>query len=157
LNSPFAPFPISAWSGALQAVDQSPSRLVEPSKAGNHYGHYTFPDPGIFVNQTSAAKYLESWLRVRDVWFMRVDKELSLALSSQTWRTFLANPVAPEKVETKAARRRQESVDMILPKSDVYPEVKRRTSLMGPIVWQGKHHEKSSILGKNCGVPILFN
>lgn len=153
MNSPFAPFPIPAWSGALQAVDQSPSRLVGASKAG---GHYTFPDPGIFVNQGSAAKYLESWLRVRDVWFMRVDKEPSLAMSNQTWRTFLANPDAPEKVETKAARRRQESVDMIMPKSDVYPEVKKRTNLMGPIIWQGKEYPPGVLPPDNVIREILW-
>jgi hypothetical protein len=31
-------------------------------------------------------------------------------------------------------------VDMIMPKSDMYPEVKKRTNLMGPIVWQGKEY-----------------
>jgi hypothetical protein len=57
LNSPFAPFSDSCLECALQAVDQSPSRLVEASKTSNHYGHYTFPDPGIFINQATAAKY----------------------------------------------------------------------------------------------------
>jgi hypothetical protein len=156
LNSTFAPFPVPAWSSALQAVDQSPSRLVEASKASNHYGHYTFPDPGIFVNQVSAAKYLESWLRVQDVWFMHMDKEPSLAMSNQTWRTFLANPNAPEKVETKAARCRQESMDMIMPKSDVYPEVKKQTNLMEPIVWQGKEYPPGVLPPDNVVREILW-
>jgi hypothetical protein len=87
---------------------------------------------------------------------MRVDKEPSLAMSSQTWRTFLANPEAPEKVETKAARRRQESVDMIMPKSDMYPEVKKRTNLTGPIVWQGKEYPPGVLPPENVVREILW-
>jgi hypothetical protein len=90
LNSPYAPYPIPAWSVALQAVNQSPSNLVKASKSMQNYGHYTFPDTGLFIHPTTAAKYIESWLRVRDAWFMHVAKEPSLALSNQSWCTFLS-------------------------------------------------------------------
>jgi hypothetical protein len=82
---------------------------------------------------------MESWLRVREIWLMRVAKEPSLALSSQSWRAFLSiDNNAPNKGETAAARRRQESLDMILPDPNMYPEVERRSNLAGPIVWQGR-------------------
>ena len=66
LESPYAPYPIPVWSAALQAVDQSSSNLVEASKTMENYGHYVFPDPGLFVHPATAAKYIKSWLRVRD-------------------------------------------------------------------------------------------
>ena len=65
LNSPYAPYPIPAWSAALQSVDQSPSNLVEASKSMPNFGHYIFPDPGLFIHPATAGKYIESWLRVR--------------------------------------------------------------------------------------------
>ena len=69
------------------------------------YGHYIFPDPGLFIHPATAAKYIESWLRVHDAWFMCVAKEPSLALSNQSWRTFLSiDNTIPEKGATKAAR-----------------------------------------------------
>ena len=142
LNKPFAPFSIPAWSDALQAVDQSPSCLIETSKLSKHYGHYTFPDPGLFTTQATARKYLHSWLQVRDAWFMRVIKEPSLAMSNQNWRTFLSiDPNVPEKgdtKDTKAARRRQESLEMVMPKANMYPEVKMRSGLVVPIIWKGE-------------------
>jgi hypothetical protein len=71
---------------------------------------------------------------------MRVETEPSLAMSNQTWRTFLAMDAnASEKKDTKAARRRQESFDLLMPKSDTYPELKLRCST-GPLVWQGKEY-----------------
>jgi hypothetical protein len=119
LDSPYAPYLIPAWSAALVAVDQSPSHLVEASKKKQNYGHYIFPDPGLFIHPATAGKYIESWLRVRDAWFMRVAKEPSLALSNQSWRTFLSiDNTVREKEETKetmAAHRCQEALDMILP------------------------------------------
>jgi len=44
-----------------------------------HYGHYVFPDPGLFIHPATAMKYLGSWLRVHDAWFMRVAIEPLLA------------------------------------------------------------------------------
>ena len=72
---------------------------------------------------------------------MRVEKEPSLAMANQTWRAFLAmNTNAEEKKGTKAARCRQESLNVILPKSDMYPKLKMRSGSKGPIVWQGKEY-----------------
>ena len=121
LDSPYTPYPIPAWSAALQAVDQSPSHLIEA-----YGGQYIFPDPGLFIHPATAGKYIRSWLQVREVWFMRVSQEPSLALSNQSWRTFLSiDDAVPGKEGTKAARRRQEALDMILPNTDMYPGVKK--------------------------------
>ena len=103
------------------------------------YGHYIFPDPGLFIHPATAVKHIESWLRVCDAWFMHVANESSLALSNQSWRTFLSiDNTILEKGETKAARRQQEVLNIILPKSDIYPGVEKQSGLTGPIVWQGR-------------------
>jgi len=159
LHSPYAPYPIPAWSAALQAVDQSPSNLVEASKTTQNYGHYTFPDPGLFIHPTTAVKYIQSWLQVRDAWFMRVAKEPSLALSNQSWRTFLSidNAVLPVgKGETKAALRRQEVLNIILPNSDMYPGVERRSGLLGPIAWRDKEYPLGALPPENVVREILW-
>jgi len=144
LDSPFAPFSIPAWSAGLQAVDQSPSRLLEASKTFIHYGHYTFPDPGLFITPVAGKKapvqYIEPWLRLRDTWLMRLAKEPSLATSNQHWRTFLAaNLKAPAGGQTKAAKRIRDTLDLIIPQSDAYSGVKMQQS-SGPFVWQDKEY-----------------
>jgi len=149
LDGPFAPFSIPPWSAALEAVDQSPSLLLESSKSFIHYGHYTFPDPGLFISPAADKKasnmkvniqYLESWLRLRDTWLMRLAKEPSLAISNQHWRTFLAAKLdARLDGQTKAANCLQQTLDLIIPKSDTYSGVKMRTS-KEPLVWQGKEY-----------------
>jgi hypothetical protein len=116
-----------------------------------------FPDPGLFINEATTVKYIESWLQVRDVWFMRVEKEPSLAMANQTWRTFLAmNTNAEEEKGTKAARRRQESLDIIMPKSDMYPELKLRSGSKGPIVWQGKEYPPGVLPPEDVVRQILW-
>jgi len=151
LDTPFAPFSIPAWSGSLQGVDQSPSRLVEASKTYKHYGHYTFPDPSLFIHTATAAKYLESWLRIRDTWFMRVEKESSLAMSNQHWCTFLSiDPSVPEKMETRAARRRQESLELIIRGVDPL-----RVSI-GPIIWQGEEYSSGVLPPDDIVRQILW-
>jgi hypothetical protein len=157
LDSTYAPYPIPAWSAALQAVDQSPSNLVEASKSTQSYGHYAFPDPGLFIHPTTAAKYIQSWLRVRDAWFMRVAKEPSLALSNQSWRTFMSIDNAVRgKGETKASLRRQEVLDIILPSSDMYPGVERRSDLMGPIIWRGTEYPSGALPPEKVVREILW-
>ncbi len=153
LDSPFAPFSIPAWSAGLQAVDQSPSRLLEASKTFIHYGHYTFPNPGLFIRPVTDKKaadkttdnkapvqYIEPWLRLRDTWLMRLANEPSLATSNQHWRTFLAADLkAPAGGQTKAAKRIRDTLDLIIPRSDAYSGVKMQQS-SGPLVWQDKEY-----------------
>ena len=159
LDSPYAPYPIPAWSAALQAVDQSHSNLIDASKTVTmqDYGHYIFPDPGLFIHPATAVKYIESWLRIRDAWLMHVAKEPSLALSNQSWRTFLSiDSTVPGNGETKAARRRQEVLNIILPNADMYPGVERRSGLMGPIVWQGREYPSGVLPPENVVREILW-
>jgi hypothetical protein len=157
LNSPYAPYPIPAWSDGLQAVDQARSNLVEATKSMEHYGHYTFPDPGLFIHPGTSMKYIESWLRIREAWLMRVANEPSLALSNQSWRTYLSiDNTVPGKSDTKAARCRQEVLELILPSTDMYPGVERRSDLKGPVVWQGREYPSGVSLPENVVREILW-
>ena len=152
MDSPYAPYLIPAWSAALQAVDQSPSHLVEA-----YGGQYIFPDPGLFIHPATAGKYIESWLRVCEVWFMCMAEEPSLALSNQHWRTFLSiDPAVAGKEGTKAARRRQEVLDILLPNPNTYPGVEKQSSSMGPVVWQGKEYLSGVLPPENVLREILW-
>ena len=145
LNSSLSPFSIPAWSAGLQAVNQSPSLLVEASKSFNHFGHYAFPDPGLFVspaNDVKKAKLIESWLRIREAWLMRVANETSLAMSGQNWRDLLAIDLSAiqEKNDTKAAKRRQQILAMLTPKYEHFPDIKTRSTTGEPVTWQDKNY-----------------
>jgi hypothetical protein len=97
---------------------------------------------------------------------MRVAKEPSLALSNQSWCSFLSidnivpekgeTKAVPKKGETKAAQRRREALDMILPNPDMYPGVEKRSGLMGPIVWQGKEYPSGVLPPENVLWEILW-
>jgi hypothetical protein len=122
-----------------------------------HYGHYIFPDPGLFIHGRTATKYIESWLRIREVWLMRVAKEESLALSNQSWRTYLSiDNSVPGKGDTKAARRRQETLDMLLPNTDMYSGVEKGSGSMGTIVWQGGEYAPGALPSENVVREILW-
>lgn len=145
LIGPLSPFSIPAWSAGLQAVDQSPSRLVEVSKSSKHFGHYAFPDPGLFVSpasDTKKAKFIESWLRIREGWLMRLATETSLAMSAQNWRDLLAIDLSAihEKNDTKAAKRRKQILALLTPKSEHFPEIKTRSTSGEPVIWQGNKY-----------------
>lgn len=129
LSSSLAPFSIPAWSAGIQAVDQSPSLLVEASKSSKHFGHYAFPDPGLFLSPASdekKAKFIESWLQIREAWLMCIANERSLAMSGQNWRDLLATDLSAiqEKSDTKAAKRQQQILAMLTPKSNHFPDIK---------------------------------
>ena len=152
MDSPYTPYPIPAWSTALQAIDQSPSHLI---KAYN--GCYAFPDPGLFIHPATAGKYIESWLRVRDIWLMHVAKEPSLALSNQSWGAFLSiNNSVLEKKETKASRHRQEAFDIVLPNFDMYPGVVQRSGSMGSTIWHGREYPSGVLPSENVMQEILW-
>jgi hypothetical protein len=124
-----------------------------------HYGHYIFPDPGLFIHPKTAMKYIESWLRIRETWLMRGAKEPSLALSNQSWRTYLSidhTQAVSGKGDTKAARHRQEILDMLLPNTNMYPEVVGRSGSMGPIVWQGRAYLPGELPPDNVVREILW-
>jgi hypothetical protein len=145
LSSPLSPFPIPAWIAGLQAVNQSPSLLVESSKSSKHFGHYVFPDPGLFVSPITdgkKARFVESWLRIRESWLMRLASETSLAMSAQSWRDLLAIDLSAihEKSDTKAAKRRQLIQALLTPKSEHFPDIKTRSTSGEPVIWQGNKY-----------------
>ena len=149
LDSPYTLYPIPAWSATLQVVDQSPANLIDDIKTMQHYGHYIFPDPSLFIHPGTATKYIKSWLQIREAWFMHVAKEPSLALSNQSWCTFLSiNHSVPEKGETKAAHHCKEVLDIILPNLNMYPGVEKQSSL-GLIAWQGRECPSGVLPPKN--------
>jgi len=139
LLSPLAPFPIPAWSVALQAVDRS--------LPFQQFSHYTFPDPGLFVCAAKKAKFMETWLRAHEAWIICVAHDGSLAMSGQSWRDFLATDLSSfsDKGDTKAARRRKRILDTLTPKSLSDPEVKAQSNVGEPFVWQG-HSYPSGVL-----------
>jgi len=88
---------------------------------------------------------------------MRVEKEPSLAMSSQTWHTFLSMDInAPGNGKTKAACCRQESLGMLMPKSNMYPEVKMRSISIGGILWQGKEYPSGVMPPEDIVRQILW-
>ena len=119
-----------------------------------------FPDPGLLVapaTDEKKAQYIESWLRARHAWFMRVANEASLAMSNQNWRTFLLIDLnGPEKEETKAARRRRDILDMVMPKSTVYPELKTRSASNDPLSWEGQEFHPGKLLPEDVIRQILW-
>jgi hypothetical protein len=144
LESPLAPFSISVWNTALQAVDRSPSCLFSES-ASNHLGCYAFPDPGLFITPVTNEKksrFIGTWLRVRDAWILCVVDGESLAMSGQHWRDLLATDfdVYSASGDTKAATRRRKILEKLKPKSKYSPEVKTRSVVGEPLSWQGKHY-----------------
>ena len=62
MDLPIAPLSIPAWSSALAAVDDDPSRVHERYRSPNDR-KYIFPEPGIFLgaNPVQRAKYLLTW------------------------------------------------------------------------------------------------
>lgn len=63
-------------------------------------------------------------------------------MSGQNWRDFLAIDISTtlEKKDTKAAKRRQQILVMLKPKTDLFPDVKTRSTTGEPITWQGKKY-----------------
>ena len=86
--------------------------------------------------------------------FYACGKRASLALSNQSWCTFLSiDNAVPEKGETKTACRHQEVLDTILPSSDMYPVW---SSLMGPIAWRGREYPLGVLPPENVVQEILW-
>jgi hypothetical protein len=159
LESRFALFSIPAWQAALQAVNRS-SHLIEKHKKSAHFGHYVFPDPGLFISPTTDEKksrYIESWLQACDAWLMRLQTEPSLAMSSQLWRTSLSMDLSvPVQGSTKAVKRRQEVLDMLLPNSSTYSEVQTRSTVKELLVWQSKEYPSGELPPEDVVRQILW-
>ena len=48
------------------------------------------------------------------------------------------------------------SLDIILPKSDMYPGVEKQSGLTGPIVWQGREYPSGVLPHENVIQEILW-
>lgn len=126
-------------------------------------GHYAFPDPGLFVTPTSAerkARFVESWLRARAAWLLRIRMEGSLAMSSQMWRDFLAtdvyNTVDGDK---RSAVRRRQILDKLVPppgSRGSLAAVKARNTLGEPMVWEGRSYPPGSLPPDDVVREILW-
>lgn len=123
-------------------VNKDPDNIGPKFK---HMGHYVFPDPGIFVTPTldeRKASFIESWLRARPVWLLRVRTERSLSMSSQMWRDFLATDIY-NTIDRKErnAKRRREILDRMVPPPGApgnIPVVKARGTQGEPMMWEGR-------------------
>ena len=145
LSSLLSPFSIPAWSAGLQAINQSPSLLIEASKSFDHFCHYAFPDLRIFVSPASdeeKAKFIELWLWIHEGCLMRVMNETLLAMSGQNWRDLLSNDLSTiqEKNNTKAAKCHQQALAMLVPKYEHFPYVKTWSTAGEPVTWQGNNY-----------------
>jgi uncharacterized protein YjiS (DUF1127 family) len=88
---------------------------------------------------------------------MRLQTESSLAMSSQHWRTFLSMDLSvPVQGSTKAAKRRQDVLDMLVPKSAIYPEVQTRSITNQLLVWQGKEYPSGVLPPEDVVRQILW-
>jgi hypothetical protein len=79
-------------------------------------------------------------------------KEPSLALSNQSWHTFLSidnTSLGNLKEETKAAHCHKEVLDILLPNPDMYPRLEKQSSSIGPIVWQGREYSSGVLPSEN--------
>jgi len=81
---PIAPLSIPAWSDALAAVNDDPSRVDERYRSANDR-KYVFPEPGIFLgaNEVRRAKYLLTWQAIEPACIHRLLSSTAPPLSSQ--------------------------------------------------------------------------
>jgi hypothetical protein len=74
---------------------------------------------------------------------MHLQNEPSLAMLSQHWHTFLAMDLSfleKDKGSTKAAKRCQDVLDMLVSKSSIYPKIQTQSTSKQLLVWQGKEY-----------------
>ena len=140
---------------ALRAVDQTVFIESPCTK-------YAFPDPGLFVSPASdlrKAKFIEAWLRSRDVWITRVTQEGALAMDAQHWRDFLnidSSESAVNEKDTKSGKRRQHSQALLKTTLLSNPVMALRCTVGQPFVWQGQSYLPGSLPPPNVVQQILW-
>jgi hypothetical protein len=79
-------------------------------------------------------------------------------MSGQNWRDFLATDLSSfsETKDTRAANRRKQVLNIIMPKSLSDPEVKTRSNVGEPLVWQGLHYQPGVLPGEIVVRQILW-
>ncbi|KAF9042145.1 hypothetical protein BJ165DRAFT_1546236 [Panaeolus papilionaceus] len=119
-DSPFAPYPIPAWTEQLRKVDRS----RPPSFDRLPYGtHYAFPDPGLFMSVKTDTKrqfMIEQYCRIANVWVLRTHQAPGKAMSNQQWRELLSidfrlPPSQWAAGSTYTASRHRETLKQLVP------------------------------------------
>jgi hypothetical protein len=88
---------------------------------------------------------------------MRVMNEASVAMSGQNWRDFLATDLSTtSEKDTKAAKRRQQILDMLTPRSDLFP-VKTRSTTGETMIWQGRKYIPTVLPADNIIREVLWD
>ena len=83
-------------------------------------------------------------------------------MSSQDWHTFLSTDLSvPEKGVlgkdlTKVAMCCQNILNMLVPKSSIYPEVQTRSTVKQLLVWQGKEYPSGVLPPEDVVQQILW-
>ena len=86
---------------------------------------------------------------------MCVTNKVSVAMSGQNWRDFLATDLNAtlEKKDTTVAKCHQH---MLTPKSDLFPDVKTQSTTGEPITWQGRKYIPGILPADNIIQEILW-
>jgi len=105
VDIPIAPLSIPAWSNALAAVDDDPSRVDERYRSPNDR-KYVFPEPGIFLgaNEVRRAKYLLTWQAIEPVCIHRLLLSTAPPLSNQEWRDILIGSLEFKSSDSACAK-----------------------------------------------------
>lgn len=111
---PLAPLSIPAWSGALAAVDNDPSRVDERYRSANDR-KYVFPEPGIFLgaNEVRRAKYLLTWQAIEPACVHRLLSSTAPPLSNQEWRDILIGSLEFKSSDSACAKAREHACRLL--------------------------------------------
>ena len=79
-------------------------------------------------------------------------------MSAQSWHDLLAIDLSAthEKTDTKAEKRRQQILALLIPKSDHFPEIKTRSTSGEPVIWQGNKYTPAVLPADHIVRGILW-
>ena len=111
---PLAPLSISAWSTALAAVDNDPSRVDERYRSVNDR-KYVFPEPGIFLatNPVRRSTYLLTWRAIEPACIHRLLSSTAPPLSNQEWRDILIGTLEFKSSDSACAKAREHACRLL--------------------------------------------
>ena len=105
MDIPIAPLSIPAWSDALVAVNNDPSRVDERHHSANNR-KYVFPEPDIFLgaNEVRHAKYLLTWQAIEPACIHQLLSSMAPPLSSQKWCDILIGSLEFKLLDSACAK-----------------------------------------------------
>lgn len=111
---PIAPLSIPAWSSALAAVNDNPSRVDERYRSPDDR-KYVFPDPGIFLgaNEVRRAKYFLTWQAIEPVFIHRLLTSTAPPLSNQEWRDILIGSLEFKSSDSACAKAQEHAYRLL--------------------------------------------